>query len=163
MKTLGFIALVSQAIAPINEAIASPGDAPRAAVEVYLGENRADRVTLRLSVTNLSKSPEEFVTSFLPWGIRDSIVLVAVTDSADAEELPSALPIDDPGPEHTLLQPGQTIRGNIDLVKRFPSLPEMLHKHGVIIFWSYTPWSTDGGDLNRSTGAVIIPKEEGKK
>jgi hypothetical protein len=113
-------------------------------------------VALQFKLINTGRRPLKLFKSYLPWGILDSIILVAVTNDASVTRIDEALYIDDPGPETITIAPSKEVTGTVDLVKRFPNLLKMLHDHSVIVFWSYQTTSVDGGQSNRVSNSILL-------
>lgn len=96
--------------------------------------------------------------SNLPWGIRRSLLLVAVCLDGKRSQITELEYIDDPTPSVVSLQPGQAAHGSIDLSDRFPKLGECLAKRDALIFWSYEFIPIDGNASPRLNGGVQISK-----
>lgn len=115
-------------------------------------------VALKVVLSNKTTTLYQLRTAFLPWGIQNSLLLVAMVSSPISERIPEALYVDDPGPGNTPISPGQQLNGTIDLVHRFPTLLTYLKDNDVIIFWSYRPVLRSGVALDPINGAVTIHK-----
>ncbi len=123
-----------------------------------LVESLHGKIALDLTVRNAQSIPVELNKADLPWGTRHALMLVAVTNDTEAKRLDEALFIDDPGPGQVVLKPLGELTGSVDLLRRFPTLLELLKTHEVIVFWSYRPQQTNGTELQQISGAVILKK-----
>jgi hypothetical protein len=115
-------------------------------------------LVLHVTLRNMQSTSVELYKGDLPWGTRHALMLVAVTNDTEAKRIDEALYIDDPGPGQVVLKPRGELSGAIDLIRRFPTLPEVLKAHEVIVFWSYRPQQTNGTAVQRISGAVVLKK-----
>ena len=113
---------------------------------------------LAFDLEYVGDKPARIFESNLPWGIRHSLLLVAVCLDGKRSSIAELEYIDDPTPSVVSLQPGQKARGSIDLSDRFPKLGECLAKRDAIIFWSYQFVPVDGAPSTRINGGVQISK-----
>jgi len=60
--------------------------------------------------------------------------------------------------EPIVLEPGQSLEGELLLNDRFPSLPEAVKRNDVILFWSYQAPTRIYRDSERVGGMIVIPK-----
>jgi hypothetical protein len=98
----------------------------------------------------------------LPWGRRESIVIVAVLADGTNAVMKESDYIHDPNRFTLELKPGEITEGQVPLNVRFEDLPDVVEKHDVIIFWSYQLQLKDGKRLKRQGGWLLIPKEKEK-
>ena len=138
---------------------ASSGGGQRAASAMIQVKMDAEKpLSLRVILhTTAETRKASFHKSQLPWGIRSSITLVAVT--TDGQCLKPALYIDDPSPDRVSLGPDETLSGIIDLQERFLGFDTMSKKSELHVFWAYkTP--EELGSPRWSGGWILIPKQE---
>jgi hypothetical protein len=97
--------------------------------------------------------------SDLPWGVRDSLVLVSVCLDGTKSLVPEVDYFDDPSPNRLKLQPGEVLSGSIGLARRFPTLRDCLLRSDALIFWSYQlePIGSDT-PFQRLSGGVLITR-----
>ena len=134
-------------------------------VRVYGGEvtRLTGRVTcddrdciLRLELTNASDKMIRTEDSFLPWGIRDSLTLVAFAKATDRHLTRSAA-IDDLRHNRIAIPPGMTLRGDVSLKDRFPTLlAELKRGNKILLFWSYRLLTIDNTITERHFGGTAI-------
>ena len=114
-----------------------------------------DPVCLRITVRSLATAPATIHKSDLPWEIRRSIILTAVTSSGDS--LSQNVVAGDPSLQKITLNPGQSVSGDIDLKAVFKDLDGARRNSEVLLFWAYR--SPDGLNLPKwSGGWIVIPR-----
>jgi hypothetical protein len=116
------------------------------------------RIGLLASLENDGPKSIELYKANLPWGIRDSIVLVAVCLDGKKEVIPAVDYIDDPGPGTVSMRPGEKVSGVIGLETRFPTLSMCLKRSDAVVFWSYRLSTISANSQERLSGGVVIPK-----
>src|SRR5262249_54839739 len=109
-----------------------------------------------ISIVDVHKSMYE---GDLPWSIRHSLTLVAVTERGVCIE--PILFIDDPSAGRITMEPRTTLTGVIDLQKRFRRLDIAVMKSAVHLFWAYNMPPELGGP-QWSGGWILIPKQKRK-
>lgn len=140
----------------------SPGallasEEPTYSVHAYPDQDDPFLMHLELKVRGTSAI--EIREGSLPWGVRRSIILVgAFADGSGLADL--ILYIDDPGPGHITLQPAETVKGTIDLRRRFWHLQEKVRETDVIVFWSYQLKPVGADALERVGGWVLLPRQQ---
>jgi hypothetical protein len=93
----------------------------------------------------------------LPWGLRHSMILVAVTPKGDYLE--NELPVDDPTTLRTSVEPEGTLTGEIDLRRRFRDLDSAIKKSDILLFWAYdAPPELHIGRW--SGGWILLPQQK---
>ncbi len=127
---------------------------------VNLERDGKKKLNLSVSITNDDVEPLLVYDSSLPWGTRTSLLLIAVKAGPRQENIKEALFIDDPKTGETVINPGDSVRGKIDLTRRFPEIEYVLETHDVIVFWSYRLVTKDGKMADRISGGFSIPKSE---
>jgi hypothetical protein len=137
--------------------LASPAvpQGSRTGVDVRLSARRA--LTLQISLRSLANNRATIYKSDLPWGLRDSIVLVGVISNGRyLEQWPIA---GDPTPEQISLNPNDSLSGEIDLTTVFKNFDVAVTKSDVQVFWAYR--APAGLGLPRwSGGWVLIPQQK---
>jgi hypothetical protein len=110
---------------------------------------------LRVSLRSSAKIRTRVYKSQLPWGLRDSIILVGVRPNGEyVEQWPIA---GDPTPEEVLVKPNEELTGDIDLTHVFKNLDTVLQQSDVHLFWAYAP--PKGLGLPKwSGGWVLMPR-----
>jgi hypothetical protein len=148
---LGLIAANCFAAAARPDIELSVFEAPRATGDVFL----------QIDLQNHGASPLTIYRSALPWGVRDSLLLVAICLDGSKTVLEPANYIDDPSPEQMQLVAGQKLSGTIALGRRFPDLRKCLQRRNALIFWSYelAPIS-DSVRFPRTSGGVVLEQRK---
>jgi hypothetical protein len=114
-----------------------------------------DPLCLRMTVRSLATAPATIYKSELPWELRHSIILTAVTTAGDS--LSQNVVAGDPSLQKITLNPGQSVSGDIDLKAVFKDLDGVRRKSDVLLFWAYR--SPDGLNLPKwSGGWILIPR-----
>jgi hypothetical protein len=124
--------------------------------DVSVTRSNKDPLQLQISLRSRAKHRTAVYKSDLPWGIRDSIVLVAVWPNGESlQPLPIA---GDPSPEEVSVGPDQVLTGRVDLRKVFREIDSAIKKSDIHIFWAYSAPKQLG--LPRwSGGWILIPKQ----
>jgi hypothetical protein len=117
------------------------------------------RIALELTLRNPGLVPLDLFAADVPWGTRQSLMLVPVTNDRETRRIDEALYIDDPKPGQVSVKAGGQLSGIVDLSRRFPTLLEVLKTREVIVFWSFQPTPVNGTPLDRTSGAVVLPKQ----
>ena len=114
---------------------------------------------LSLHVTVHSRA-EKQVSLFkwrLPWGTRNTMILVAV--KPDKNYVTRNFPVDDPAPERVLIEPNETLSGDVSLEKAFTGLDDALKKSDIHLFWAYQ--APEELKIGRwSGGWILIPQQK---
>ena len=114
---------------------------------------------LSLHVTVRSKA-EKQVSLFkwrLPWGTKNTMILVAV--KPDKNYVTRNFPVDDPAPERVLIEPNETLSGDVSLEKAFTGLDDALKKSDIQLFWAYQ--APEELKIGRwSGGWILIPQQK---
>ena len=134
-------------------AVQGAAQAKNSGVEANLWKDEPSR--LRITVRSLAAAPATINKSELPWELRHSIILMAVTPAGDS--LPQNVVAGDPGLQKVTLKPGQSVSGDIDLKMVFKDLDGARRKSDVLLFWAYR--SPSGLNLPKwSGGWILIPR-----
>lgn len=133
-----------------------PGKAEDAQAGITVRLNAKTPLRLQLSVRSFAKVQTTIYRSDLPWGIRDSIVLIAVRPNGEyLEQNPIA---DDPSPEKVSLGPNESITGEIDLSRVFKKIDTATMESDILLFWAYE--APKGLALPRwSGGWLLLPQQ----
>lgn len=124
-----------------------------AGVQANLRKDEPSR--LRITIRSLADAPATIHKSELPWELRHSIILMAVTPAGDS--LPQNAEAGDPSLQKITLNPGQSVSGDIDLKTVFKDLDGVRRKSDVLLFWAYR--SPSGLNLPKwSGGWILIPR-----
>jgi hypothetical protein len=114
--------------------------------------------TLDISLTNESAERLTVYRHSLPWIGWYSILLVAAKTDAMGTVLERSNPVDDPGTETIVIKPGETLTGQVSLVRRFPGFADAVKDREVIVFWSYQLQRLEGDPWPRTGGYVLFPE-----
>jgi hypothetical protein len=135
-------------------AVGAAQNTPKAAIQVEL--NRQKPLHLAVTLKSGSANTVTLYRSDLPWGIRDSMIFVAVRPNGEPIDL--ALIADDPGPTQVSVKPREMLTGDIDLRHVIRDL-NVLRKSDVLLFWAYK--SPAELQIPRwSGGLVILPQQK---
>jgi|ERR1044072_1052562 hypothetical protein len=129
-----------------------------ASVDIDVKELTSPDNRLQITLTNRSSEPVETYEHALPWVGQYSILLIAAKTDAAGTILQKNLPVDDPGPATTTIQPGGTLTGEILLANRFPEFLQALKERDIVVFWSYQFQRVDGVPTQRVGGSVTFSK-----
>jgi hypothetical protein len=146
---------VMATVLPIANAAGEEGSLD---VQARLAALSASRIALEFTLRNSGSVPLEFFASELPWGIQLSLMLVPVTNDSGARRIAEALYVDDPRVGQVTIKAGEQLSGTVDLLHRFPTLPNFLKTREVIVFWSFQPTQVNRTQMHRTSGAVVLPK-----
>jgi hypothetical protein len=139
---------------------AAGADPAHVSVTARLVDDAAGGPILEMELTNMEAVPIEMNEAALPWGILNSLFLVAFKLDAYQEQLEPIAFIDDPGPSVVMIGPGEKLSGSIKLSERFENLSSISKKRPIIFFWTYPYlWSEAVGVTQRSGGWVLLPKQ----
>jgi hypothetical protein len=118
---------------------------------------------LRIELVNRTGRPLSVYEHSLPWKGWQNLLLIAAKIGPPGVLLKRELPVDDPGPGVVNIAPEETLRGEIALARRFPTIGKALRADDVMVFWSYQFRSTDLAALPRTGGWVLLPKISGER
>jgi hypothetical protein len=113
---------------------------------------------LQLTLTNHTPQPLTVYEWYLPWVGTYSLILYAAKANIPGTLIDKLLPVDDPGPATTTIQPGETRTGTIQLTRRFPGFRDALRDRDVVVFWSYQLQPIGAAPLPRTGGVVVFQK-----
>jgi hypothetical protein len=113
-------------------------------------------IQLHVTLTNRSAEKLEIFEHSLPWRGAHSMILAAVETDPAGTPLERTLPIDDPGPGKTSIEPGETQSGEIALGQRFPAFAKTLAQRDILVFWAYRFQPVGQPPLSWSAGHVIF-------
>jgi hypothetical protein len=139
----------------------SPADSSKSLVSISPSVTKISdqQWNLRVELVYNGDRAIEIDESELPWGFRDSLLLVPVVLNRDRTRLPESYYIDDPTEKSLTLAPGDTLVGTIYLFNRFPDLTAAAATDDVLLLWSYELRPLDGPSLPRVSGGMVIPKQ----
>ena len=138
-------------------AIPAGAQKTRTGVDVRLSTRAPLR--LQVSLRSLAKTRATIYKSDLPWGLRDSIILVAV--KPNGEQLDQWPIAGDPGPEKISLSPNHSVSGEIDLTGVFKNLEVAVTRSDIQVFWAYQA-PRGLGLPHWSGGWLLIPQNPTK-
>lgn len=127
-------------------------------VDIDRQDQRLGEYNLKVTLANRSANPLTIYQHALPWVGWYSMLLIAVKTDVAGSVIEKTLPIDDPGPARTTIEPDEALEGEISLVLRFPTFLEDLKDRDILVFWSYQFKAIDDVPLPRVGGYVLIPK-----
>jgi len=93
--------------------------------------------SLHMTVRSRAETRVSFFKWKLPWGNRNTMILVAV--KPDKNYLTRNFPVDDPSPEQVTMEPNESLSGDVSLEKAFTGFDSALKKSDVHLFWAYQP------------------------
>ena len=114
-------------------------------------------LSLRVTVRSHSETRVTFPMYRLPWGNRNSMILVAVTPGKDY--IKRNLPVDDPSYERVSLEPNESLSGDVSLDKAFTGLAAALRKSDIHLFWAYEA-PKELGIARWCGGWILIPQQK---
>ena len=115
---------------------------------------------LEISLTNETANPLTTYSHSLPWIGWYSIIILAVKANAPGTPLERFSPVDDPTTGTIVIKPGETLTGQLSLVKQFPDFAEAIKEGDVIVFWSYQLPVIEGDAVPRTAGYVLFTRTE---
>jgi hypothetical protein len=114
-------------------------------------------LSLRVTLTSHAETQVTFPKYRLPWGNRNSMILVAVTPGKDY--IVRNFPIDDPSYERVSVEPNESLSGDVSLEKAFTGLEAALKKSEIHLFWAYR--APEELHIARwSGGWILIPRQK---
>lgn len=137
---------------------ANAGSGARRAIDVEVRGVLTPEARLHVTLTNRSDEKLVIFEHSLPWRGAYSMIVVAVETDPAGAPLERTLPIDDPGPGTTSIEPGETRTGDISLVQRFPNFLKTLAERDVLVFWAYRFQPLGEPPLSWTAGHVIFPR-----
>ena len=90
---------------------------------------------LHVTVRSGAEARTTFFKWRLPWGNRNTMILVALT--SDRTYITRNIPIDDPSTERVSMEPKESLSGDVSLDKAFTGFGAALKKSDVHLFWAY--------------------------
>jgi hypothetical protein len=160
LRPLVLLVFPAIATAPVTAAPTTPASSG-AAVEIAVRAqyDEKDSRTIRMELENRSARTVRIAKPFLPWGSTFAALFAAVpmTDPVtSARCIERTTIMENPvGPE-IAIEPGQTLRGTVELQSQFPELEKHLRRGDVIVFWSYVPRLSDGTEGKRQSGTIVV-------
>jgi hypothetical protein len=115
---------------------------------------------LDIKVSNSGRVPVSVSRTSLPWAQADAIILAAVTADRKQKRLDQIFPVQDAMPDVVEIRPGDLASGRVSLTVHFPSLSTVLQRNDVVISWSFQLRGSDGVNLQRQAGGLVLPKDE---
>jgi hypothetical protein len=125
------------------------------AISVGLDTQRP--LQLRISLLSHVHARTTIYKSDLPWGIRDSIILIAA--KPNGEHIEQLHMTDDPSTEKISVAPNQILSGTVDLTEAVRDIDVVIRKSDIHLFWAYAPPKELG--LPRWCGGwILIPQQK---
>jgi len=120
---------------------------------------------LDIELTNVSRKVLTIYKHDLPWESLYKLLLVVAEANryGTVLEREKGIRCDLSLATKVTLRQGKTLRGEVSLNKRFPSLTQAIYKSDLIVFWSYVLETADGSAAQRFGGWLFIPKATPKK
>jgi hypothetical protein len=113
---------------------------------------------LRFTMTNVGKNRLVLNKPHLPWEDPKSAAIVVLRQTRGNTALIKLVPFDHPLDEELLLQPNQSISGDVPIGPFTEgTLEEVRRKHSLIVLWSYLPMTLDGRKYKRLSGHFELP------
>lgn len=136
--------------------IGGKGQSQETAVEVAM--NAQKPLTLHVTVHSRSQTRVILYAYRLPWGSRNSMLLIPVNQNGQCVDNKVAA-IDDPSPETLTIDPNGSISGDVDLRRVLPGLEKTLEVSSVHLYWAYK--APDELRIPQwSGGWILIPKRK---
>lgn len=136
--------------------ISGQGKSQQDGVEVTLSTQKP--LTLHVTVHSHAQSRVTLSAYALPWGTRNSMMLLPVDSDRQCFDNTSFVP-DDSGFEKVSIDANGSASGEVDLRTVLPSLEEELKKSNIHLFWAYkAPQDLHIGD--RFGGLIFIPQRK---
>jgi hypothetical protein len=111
-----------------------------------------DKAEIAFELRNISKQQIEMLEYRLPWRNPRSVIILAVNPRTTAILPPEAM-IDDPDFLPTVvIDPGETLRGNVRLDMHVRGIDEVSKTTDLAIFWCYEPERSNGSRLGSYGG-----------
>jgi hypothetical protein len=132
--------------------------AERHDVKLSVRAATAPKPVLDIDFEYVGKTSIRIYKSDLPWGIRRSVVLVAMCLNGAQTLIPELEYIDDPTPDIVTIEPGQQFHGTINLEERFTTLDGCLKANDALVFWSYQLSPIEAAPIARVSGGIVVPK-----
>jgi hypothetical protein len=104
-------------------------------MRVSIEQMKAGESVLHTDLTNTSSATLELYRGDLPV-FRHSLLVVAYT-ALTREPLEMVFPLETAPPGQVRIPPGSTITGDVELSSSFPTLPSVLKREDVSLFWRY--------------------------
>lgn len=154
------VALLGLSVQPVFGVKVSGASADAVRLTARLDDVEVSGPRLQLELENAGSEPLQINESFLPWGIRTSLLLVAIVADAGGERIPERLLIEDLGTGQTVIAAHGKRSGTVDLSRRFPTLADERKRHEVILLWSFVPLLASAeAKQRRITGVLLLPKK----
>jgi hypothetical protein len=135
------------------------GEAQKNPTGIDVKLNAQEPLQLRITVRSLAKTRATIYKSDLPWGLRDSIILVAVLPNG--ESLEQNVISGDASIEKISLESNESVSGGINLKNVFKNLDVAIRKSDIHLFWAYRP--PNGLNLPRWSGGWILLSRQSRE
>lgn len=112
---------------------------------------------LQISLTNVSNNAIGMRQADLPWGSRDSLYISAFARKR-WNALNPVFPEQYPQSVNLTIQPGETLKGSIDLTYYLTMINKYLKNDDVIVFWFYSPKTIDEKTLGEYGDWLVFPR-----
>ena len=132
-------------------------------VSVVLASGVGDKPILRIVVQNRSNSTLYLHEGNLPWSTSTGgMKLFAMRGENREVQLEQLFAFDNPV-DHIVVKPGSSIKGEIELAERFPSLQQERLTAEIVLFWTHNSIAFMDKALrnrvqHRDGGMLVIPK-----
>ena len=111
------------------------GGAETTSPDIQVELTRQNPPSLHVTIRSRAETRVSFWKWRLPWGNRNTMILVALT--SDRNFITRNIPVDDPSPERVSLEPNESLSGEVSLDKAFSGLDAALKKSDINLFWAY--------------------------
>lgn len=126
---------------------------PNLSIEVKVEYKKGE---LKFSLKNMAEKELRCHAFDLPWSHWHSLTLILVDDLGNV--IPAPTFFDCPVLGTVALKQNESLKGEVQLKDRFPTIERVLLKRGVDVFWSYRLRSIDGRRSQRLGGWLHIPQ-----
>lgn len=130
-------------------------ETPPSGIQVVLDSQKP--LSLRVTVTSHAEMPVNIVKYRLPWGVTNSMILVAVTPGK--EYVVRNFPEEYPSYERVPFGPNESLSGDVSLEKAFTGLDAALKKSDIHLFWAYEA-PEELHIAHWSGGWILIPQRK---
>jgi hypothetical protein len=132
-RTKNRVCLIAVTAVLVLAVSAGGSESQPSSIQVELDSQKS--LSLNVTIWSRAEKRVTFAKWRLPWGNRNSMILVAVTPGK--EYIVRNFPVDDPSYEKVSLDPNESLSGEVSLEKAFTGLGAALKKSDIHLFWAY--------------------------
>lgn len=159
MRWLRTSALAIAVVTAADAAVSGPTAAAEPiAVTATIARAQEGRLLLEFNLRSRTKEVLRLPAELLPWGSPRYALVMAVDASGHALTDAHGVLAGIVGSPVVELQPGQVLRGYVDLDERFPEIRKWLSRGDVVVLWSFRPAAINAARGRRLAGALVLPR-----